>query len=141
MHSAVLVSIPIVKYDDYFSVGRSASATIAQTAHAAILESSTFDLTDPVQLQFAYRRATFGSLLYACRNSLFELDLVKCQLLAGPKLTIDELRGSAEATLSIDTDVHKIFIVAFHDKQPQFGTAVFTLDEIRLVDVRGKAIC
>lgn len=106
----------------------------------AVLESSEFIVPEPMILRFSYRRGTFGSQLFGCRNTFDPESLTSCDLLAGPKLAIDEFRGTAKAQFELTPEDTKLYLVAQHEKH-QFGKAAFAIDDIRLTDLEGEDIC
>uniref|UniRef100_A0A914WFV5 MAM domain-containing protein n=1 Tax=Plectus sambesii TaxID=2011161 RepID=A0A914WFV5_9BILA len=114
--------------------------TLDKNSTMAVLESEDFIVHGPALLRFGYRRGTFGSQLFACRNTFDPESLNSCDLLAGPKLAIDEFRGTAQAQFELSPEDSKLFIVAQHEKH-QFGKAAFAIDNIRLTDIEGEDIC
>ncbi|KAE9550981.1 hypothetical protein FO519_005796 [Halicephalobus sp. NKZ332] len=103
-----------------------------------VLRSPEFQLSRPADLKFKLMLSTYGAEAYICPDEFVDNLTEDCELVLGPK--IDE-RKFESLQVQLDPELNHFAIIAFHDKDQQFGEADVAITDIQLVGADGSSLC
>ena len=134
--SALTSSDDIPFQHDKFSGITATLSTVGR--RRVVLRSPDFELSRPADLKFKLMLSTYGAEAYICPDEFVDNLTEDCELILGPK--IDEKKFE-ELQVQLDPELHHFAIIAFHDKDQQFGEADVAITDIQLVGADGSPLC
>lgn len=77
----------------------------------AYIESPEFVLKENRKFTISFKRGTFGSIIYVCRNKKeSDLNSLNCKKLAGPEITLNDFKGASVGLVDISPEDHKVCV-------------------------------